>query len=111
MREPFDLGAPLPADDQDRELVESKRHRRGPAEVIEKVEHALPKDRTAQKRIIGTAEPHARHLQDLLSEGLLLLVQLFDGGCGNRGSLAVAGGSAAIGINYDRHSQCGQQRT
>src|SRR5205814_5388257 len=107
----FDLRAPLPADDQDRELVESKRHRRVPAEVIEEVEHALPEDRATQQWVIRAGEPHARYLQDLLSEGLLLLVQLFDGELRKTRLLGSHRWVGGHGINCDRCGQCGQQRT
>src|ERR1700722_11330396 len=46
------------------------------AQIVEHVVHALRVDRTAQHRIVGTAESHARDLHDLLADRALLLVEL-----------------------------------
>ena len=79
VREPFDLRAPLPPDDQDRKLVEPGRHRGLPAQVIEQIEQPLAEHRAADQRVIGSAETDAGNLHDLLAERLLLLVELIHG--------------------------------
>ena len=96
MGEPFHLRAPLPADDEDCHLVEFGRHGRVPAQIVEQVVHALRVDRTAQHRIVGTPEPYARDLHDLLADRALLVVGLSKVNWGNLGSFSLAGELAAV---------------
>jgi hypothetical protein len=68
-----------------------------PAQIIEQVVHALRVDRAAQHRVVGTAEPYARDLDDLLADRALLLIELFQAQLGKPGLLASGRRTRRIG--------------